>query len=135
MSMRVSALLLAAALSGAPALAHHSLSGQFDVGKSVRIVGTVSRVDWINPHVYVYVDAKQPDGSTATWKLESLPVAMMRKAGLTKDMLVGEGKPVEIDAYPARNGTPFLGYILELRFADGRAVHFTKVPGAEQPNQ
>ena len=129
--MRVQLLLLA--LACAPAVAHHSLSGQFDVEKSVHITGTVSRVDWTNPHVYVYVDVKDASGGMVTWRLETLPVAMMRKAGLSKSELMGEGKPVDIDAYPARNGTPNLGYMLHLKFQDGRFVQFNKVPGAQPP--
>lgn len=124
---------LVAGLAATGAFAHHSLSGQFDVDKSVHITGVVSKVDWTNPHCYVYVDVKQPDGSTMTWRLESLPVAMMRKAGLDKKALMGDGKPVEIDAHPARNGTPNLGYMLHIKFEDGRYVAFSKVPGEQPP--
>ena len=126
------AALASASLLAAPAFAHHSLAGQFDVDKSVHITGTVSRIDWVNPHVYVYVDVKQADGSLGTWKLESLPVAMMRKAGLTKSSLQAEGKVLELDAHPARNGTPMLGYLLQVKFPEGNMVQFNKVPGAEQ---
>jgi hypothetical protein len=130
--MKHIALMLAAVLPATQAAAHHSVAGQFDVGKSVHITGVVSRVDWINPHTQLYVDVKQPDGTSVTWKLESLPVAMMRKAGLTRQGLLANSEPVEIDAYPARNGTPNLGYMLVLRFKDGRHIQFNKVPGAEQ---
>jgi len=134
MTRTVTSLVVAAAvLALQPAVAHHSLSGQFDVDKSVHITGVVSKVEWVTPHTYVYVDVKQPDGRMATWRLESLPVAMMRKAGLDKKQLMGEGKPVEIDAHPARNGTPFLGYMLHIKFDDGRYVAFSKVPGAQPP--
>lgn len=115
------------------ALAHHSLAGQFDVGKSVHITGKVAKVDWANPHVYVHVEVREAGGEAVMWKLETLPVAMMRKAGLTKQQLMAEGETVEIDAYPARNGNPHLGYMIHLKFADGRYVQFNKVPGAEQP--
>ena len=116
------------------ALAHHSLSGQFDTSQSFEIQGVVSRVDWVNPHTYVYVDVKQKDGTPMTYKLESLPVAMMRKAGLSKNELLGDGKPVNIKAHPARNGTVTLGYMLILKFADGREIQFSRVPGAEDPS-
>jgi Family of unknown function (DUF6152) len=116
---------------GTAALAHHSLSGVFDVSKSFEIEGLVSRVDWMNPHVYVYVDAKGKDGKPMTYRLESLPVAMMRKAGLSKTSLLGDGKPVQVHAYPARAGTPDLGYMLIIKFADGREIQFSKIPGAE----
>lgn len=128
--VRLSALALMAATSMS-ARAHHSLSGQFDTTKHFEITGLVSRVEWVNPHTYVYVDVKQFDGSVTTYKFESLPVAMMRKAGLSKQTLVGGGKPVTIQAYPARNGTPTLGYMLHLHLADGREIQFSRVPGAE----
>ena len=115
------------------ALAHHSLSGQFDITKSFQITGVVSRVEWVNPHTQVYVDVKQANGSLVTYKLESLPVAMMRKSGLSKNDLVGDGRPVVIDAYPARGDTPHLGYLLHIKLPDGREIQFSKVPGAEQP--
>jgi hypothetical protein len=115
------------------AQAHHSLSGQFDVSKSFEITGVVSRVDWVNPHTQVFVDVKQGDGSVLTYKFESLPVAMMRKAGLSKGELSGDGRPVVITAYPSRSGVPTLGYLLHLKLADGREIQFSRVPGAEQP--
>lgn len=127
-------MVAAAAVVGSSlALAHHSLSGQFDTTKSFQITGVVSRVDWINPHTQVFVDVKQANGSTITYKLESLPVAMMRKSGLSKNELLGDGRPVVIDAYPARGDTPHLGYLLHIKLADGREIQFSKVPGAEQP--
>lgn len=115
------------------AQAHHSLSGQFDVSKSFEITGLVSRVEWVNPHTYLYVDVKQPDGAMLTYKFESLPVAMMRKAGLSKQDLQAGGKAVTIQAHPARSGVATLGYLLHLHLADGRDIQFARVPGAEQP--
>lgn len=120
-------------LASTSALSHHSLAGQFDTGKSFEIDGVVSRVDWVNPHTYVYVDVKQVDGSQLTYKLESLPVAMMRKAGLSRQELLGDGHKVHVKAHPARNGTVTLGYLLLLKLADGREVQFARVPGAEDP--
>ena len=131
--MKRLSLLLAGLSAFVPALAHHSLSGQFDVDKSVHLTGTVSRVDWINPHVYIHLDVKQPDGSTATWRLESLPVAMMRKAGLTKNELMAGGGTLEVDAHPARSGAPHLGYLLHVRLPDGRFIQFSQIPGAQPP--
>lgn len=115
-------------------LAHHSLAGQFDVAKSFELTGVVSRVDWVNPHTYLYLDVAQPGGGVLTYKLESLPVAMMRKAGLSRQELMGEGRPVKVKAHPARNGVPTLGYLVVLEFADGREIQFARVPGAEDPS-
>ena len=124
--------VLAGALSTV-AQAHHSLSGQFDVSKSFEITGVISRVEWVNPHTQLFVDVKQTDGSMLTYKFESLPVAMMRKAGLSKGELAGDGRPVVITAHPSRSGIPTLGYLLHLKLADGREIQFSRVPGAEQP--
>jgi Family of unknown function (DUF6152) len=128
-------LLGALVVLALPALVHghHSLSGQFDVGRSFEISGVVSRVDWVNPHTYLYVDVKQTDGTLLTYKLESLPVAMMRKAGVSKQDLQAGGQAVKVKAHPARNGSPTLGYMLYLHLPDGRDIQFGRVPGAEQP--
>ncbi len=134
--MKISQALrgLAAALGMALCLpvawSHHSVAGQFDVGKTVKITGTVSRMDWINPHTQVYVDVKEPAG-TVTWKLESLPVAMMRKAGISKQLLVSDGQEVVVTLHPARNGTPHLGYILSLQYKDGRLYQFSRDPNGQ----
>src|SRR5262245_5858934 len=127
--------VVAAALSlmAVGAAAHHSVAGQFDTSKSIEITGIISRVDWVNPHTQLYVDVKQANGSTVTYKLESLPVAMMRKAGLSKSELTGDGRPVVAKANPARNGDTTHGYLLVLKLADGREIQFSRVPGAEQP--
>ena len=122
-----------AAAAASIASAHHSLSGQFDVSKSFEVTGVISRVEWVNPHTQIFVDVKQPNGSLLTYKFESLPVAMMRKAGLSKGELTGDGHPVVITAYPSRSGVPTLGYLLHLKLADGREIQFSRVPGAEQP--
>lgn len=123
------AVLMLPAIAGA----HHSLSGQFDTARSVEITGVVSRVDWVNPHTYVHVDVKSADGSVQTWRVESLPVAMMRKAGLSKSALAGEGKPVTLTVHPSRGSDAHLAYLVVMRFADGREIQFARIPGAEQP--
>ena len=127
-SMALPAMLF---LSGV-APAHHSLSGQFDMARSFEITGVVSRVDWVNPHTYVYVDVKQADGTLLTWKIESLPVAIMRKAGVSKNDLLGDGRAVTLQAHPARGDAPRLGYMVFMRLADGREIQFARIPGAEQ---
>jgi len=110
-----------------PALAHHSIAGQFDMTKTVRISGVVSKVEWTNPHVYLFLDAKEAASSGSVWKLETLPVAMLRKAGIKKQMLM-TGETVTMDVCPARNGTEHLGFILNIQFPDGRRFQFSKDP-------
>ena len=124
------ALLTLLAFVGTPqARAHHSIAGQFDMTKTVRLSGVVSRVEWANPHVYLHLDAKDAAGATTTWKLETLPVAMLRKAGITKQMLM-TGELVNMDICPARDGTSHLGFILNIQFPDGRRFQFQRDPNA-----
>jgi uncharacterized protein DUF6152 len=106
--------------------AHHSVAGQFDSSQRFEITGTVSEVEWINPHIYIHVDVKDEQGAVTSWRLESLPTAMLRKAGLTKEMIIADGMPVTISGYPARDGTKNLGWVLKLTYADG---HYYQLAG------
>ena len=123
-------LLLVAfvAVSDAPAvLAHHSVAGQFDTSKPITLKGVVSKIEWINPHVYVYLDVKDDEGSVTTWALSTLPTAMMRRAGLTKESLMGKaGEVVTVTAIQARDGTRHLGWISKITYADG---HYHQLAG------
>ena len=116
------ALLVAAAalpLAIGSAGAHHSVAGQFDATKRATITGTISKIDWINPHIYVHMDVTDDQGEITTWRLESLPTAMLRKAGLTSEMLKGDGGTVTADAILARDGTRHLAWLLKLTYEDG----------------
>ena len=131
----ISALLIAAFMAcAAPfALAHHSVAGQFDMQKSVTLAGVVSKVDWVNPHIYITLDVKK-GGETESWRLECVPVGMARKAGLTKTMLEGHGETVTVIAYPARDGTQHLGFMTKLTFPDGHFFQFAaETSGAKAP--
>ena len=124
MSMRCLALgALLLALSGlSPVAAHHSVPGQFDVSKPMTLTGTISKVDWINPHIYVHLDVKNDKGTVTTWALATLPTAMMRRAGLTRESLQGKpGEEVTITAVPARDGSKHLGWINKITYADGHS--------------
>ena len=125
MRYRLSSLLLAVTISVAGAaalLAHHSVPGQFDVSKPMTLKGVISKVDWINPHIYVHLDVKESDGTTNTWALATLPTAMMRRAGLTRESLQGKpGEEVTITAVPARDGSKHLGWINKITYADGHS--------------
>jgi len=103
--------------------AHHSVSGQYDASRPLTLTGVISKVDWINPHVYLHLDVKEKDGAVTTWTLSTLPTAMMRRAGLTKESLQGQpGEVVTITAIAARDETKKLGWISKITYADGHHV-------------
>jgi hypothetical protein len=106
-------------LALSPVLAHHSVAGQFDRTKRVSLTGVITKVDWINPHTYLHLDVSDDTGNVTTWQLESLPTAMLRKAGITSEMLMGDGATVTVDAIQARDGTQHLGWLLRIDYPDG----------------
>ncbi len=114
-------LLACLVLSGliSPVYAHHSVAGQFDIRTPVEWTGTISKMDWINPHSYIYLDVKDANDTIVTWRLETLPTAMFRKAGISKEQVMGAGQEVTIRGLPARDGTSHLGYIMRINYADG----------------
>ena len=111
-------------LAGLQASAHHSVSGQFDVSKKIVLTGTVEKVDWVNPHIYVHLKVTDEKGASAVWALGTVPVAMARKAGVTKESLLAAGQTVKVTAYPARDGTQNLGFLIRIDYPDG---HFVSV--------
>ena len=83
------ALAAAAALFCAlPLVAHHAVSAEFDSSKTVTLKGVVSKVEWVNPHIFVYFDAKDESGKVTTWRLQSLPPMFFKNSGLTKEKLL-----------------------------------------------
>jgi hypothetical protein len=116
--------LMLAFLVWSTAAAHHSVAGQFDTQKTVNLTGVVSKVDWINPHIYIHLDVKDKSGKVSTWQLECVPIAMARKAGLSKSMLTGKGETITALLHPARDGSQHLGYLIKLTYPDGRVYQF-----------
>ena len=118
----VAAVSLAAATA---ALSHHSVSGQFDTSKKVAVTGVITRVDWVNPHIYVQLDGKDESGASGQWAMETVPTAMARKAKLTKEMLAGkQGETVTVIAHPARDGRTS-AWVLRITFADGHFIQLS----------
>ena len=120
-------VLAVAVVAASTLLAHHSVAGEFDTSKSLTLKGTIAKVEWINPHIFLYHDVKEDNGTVTTWALETLPTAMLRKAGLSKDTVAGKpGEIVTITANPAKDGTKRLAWIGKITYADG---HYHQLAG------
>src|SRR5882724_232742 len=78
-----------------PVLAHHAFPAEFDVDKPVTLTGVVAKLDWINPHVYVYLDVKDKNGKLTNWALESWPTGILKKSGVNRE-LIKAGTPLTI---------------------------------------
>jgi hypothetical protein len=115
-------LFAAIACIAAPASAHHSMS-MFDASKEILIEGTVARLDWTNPHMYLYVDAKGPDGKTVEIEGEGLGITQAMVDGLRRDGLK-PGMQVVVRANPNRRGWPEQIRVLDVTSQDGEIHPF-----------
>src|SRR5882762_8468354 len=102
--------------------AHHSPSAVFDMEKKFTVAGTLTQVDWINPHIVVFLDAKKDDGSAETWKFESNPPSWFRRVGIARnDLAKAIGQNVTVEGARAKNGSLY-GYLLKITFLDGNSL-------------
>jgi hypothetical protein len=116
----LSAGAIAMACAGGTATAHHS-NVQFDLTRMATIEGTVMRYDFRNPHVYLYLETEDPDGSTAVWELEATSTPNMLRRGWTPDT-VEPGQHLAIDIYPPRRAGEHIGRLGMLYFDDGSTL-------------
>jgi hypothetical protein len=112
--MRVWWAVLVVLVAVAPALAHHSFAGEYDGKKPVTITGTVTKIEWTNPHARFYVDAKEADGTVTHWALELGSPNLLIRYGFTKDMLK-IGSEITVEGYQAIDGS---------KVANGKTVKF-----------
>ena len=97
-------VVVAAVLYAPPLRAHHSFAAEFDAKKPVKLRGTVTKMEWINPHSWIHVDVKEPNGKVTAWMVEGgAPNALLRR-GFTKNSLP-VGTEVLIEGYQAKDGS------------------------------
>ena len=116
------AILVAAAglLAAVPALAHHSFAAEFDGQKPFRVTGALVKIEWTNPHIYFYVDAKDESGAAVRWTFSSAsPGALSRRGFKRGDLKLGD--TIVVDGYLARDGSRFMD-ARRVMLPDGRIV-------------
>ena len=119
---RITGIAVPILLAAGAGWAHHSTSAVFDMSKPITVSGTLTKVDWINPHIVVLMEGKGADGKAESWKFESNPPAWYKRVGISRnDFAKGLGQGVTIGGVRAKDGTPF-GYMLKVSFADGRVL-------------
>jgi Family of unknown function (DUF6152) len=125
-----SLILAVLVLPGSPS-AHHSPSAVFDMAKPFVLTGTLTKVDWVNPHIDLFVDARGADGTIENWKVESQPPSWFRHVGLTRaDIAKAIGQTVTIGGVRARDGSRY-AYLQKLTFSDGNSIELDRSGGGE----
>jgi hypothetical protein len=107
-------------LAVAPMLAHHSFAAEFDGSKPVDLVGTVTKVDWVNPHSWIYIDVKSDDGTVANWGLETGPPNVLYRGGWRRDT-VKPGDAITVHGFVAKDGSHTLA-ARQITTPDGRKL-------------
>ena len=124
MPMKPGTLLASVGLvmvAAVPIVAHHAFGGEFDPSRPVLLKGKVTKVEWVNPHAWIHVEVRKPDGTKEVWMIEGGSPNSLLRRGVTKESLV-IGTDVVVDGYQARDHTLLRANGRNVTFADGRKL-------------
>jgi len=111
---------IAVLLAGKPMVAHHSFAAEFDSAKTIKLTGTVTKIEWMNPHAYFYIDVMGDGGKVANWGLEmGSPNGLMRQGWTRNSMKIGDTVIVEGSA--AKDGS-LIGNARNVTLSDGKRL-------------
>ena len=128
--MRIAALSCAVAMwaVAAPAVAHHSFGVAFDAEKTVTLTGTITKIEWTNPHTHLHADVKDDAGRVVSWTFQGYPPTVLSRTGWIRDVTIKVGDTITMFGYRARDGSAF-AHLREVTLADGRRLFFGPPPG------
>ena len=121
---------LALVLGGTTVAAHHAFSSEFDANRHVIFTGTVTKMMWVNPHAWIYMDVKKPDGTTEEWMVEAGTPNTLLRRGFTKASLL-PGTVIKVDGYQSKDGS-LRANGRDLTLPDGRTL-FLGSQGTGEP--
>ena len=101
-------------------VAHHAFAAEFDAKKPVTFTGTITKMEWTNPHVWLHINVKKPDGTVESWAFEAGTPNVLFRRGFTKQSMM-PGTQIKVDGYQAKDGTRRANG-RDLTFADGRKM-------------
>jgi hypothetical protein len=107
-------------LNAAPVFAHHAFAAEFDAKRPVKLRGTVTKMEWINPHAWIHVDVKDADGKVTSWMIEAGTPNTLFRRGFTKESLA-VGTEILVDGYQSKDGSNRANG-RDVTFPDGRKL-------------
>ena len=114
-------LLVLAFAAAVPVFGHHSFAAEFDATKAVRLNGTLTKIEWTNPHSYFYIDVKDEKGATLNWVCEGAPPGAFSRRGFKKgDLKIGD--TLVVDGYRAKDGSRLID-ARRVTLPDGRNIY------------
>ena len=129
MNTKVASLVVGMLLATVPVRAHHAFAAEFDSNKPVTLRGTITKVEWINPHSWVHLNVKEPDGQVTSWMVEGGPPNALFRRGFTKEAMP-VGAEIVVEGYQAIDGAKRANG-RDITFADGRKLFLgSSGPGA-----
>jgi len=117
-------IVLSGSAVGLPAQSHHSFSAEFDIGRPIDVTGTVSRVQWTNPHAWIHIDVDDGQGNVQSWAVELLGINTLVRRGLTRES-IKPGDRLAVEGYGARDGTNTANASVVTRAATGEVLWAT----------
>ena len=128
----VAGAALVVTAAAVPVIAHHSFAAEFDAKKPVKLRGTVTKMEWINPHSWIHIDVKTPDGKVEKWMVEGgAPNALLRR-GWNKNSLVA-GTEIFVEGFQAKDGA-LRANGRDITFPDGKKL-FVGSSGIGAPDE
>jgi hypothetical protein len=110
-------------LAAAPLPAHHSFGAEYDANQPITLTGVITKIDWMNPHSYFYLDITDDKGKIENWKFEGYPPNVLYRTGFKRDVTIKQGDKITVFAWRARDGTNW-AHARQITLRDGKKLYF-----------